>query len=849
MSSRYYCCQDFRRAEIARRPDMNGIDFIEVLDEAGMLADERQRTLFVHFVNDPSGLPLGPANVAIQGGERDAFRNPQVTDARVVIDPRSGSPRAVLVVEVDHPGDYSIYTLQLSARDEDDPQNENWIDSLDPLMRAVDFSFKVNCRSQFDCKGKPSCTPPAWQEPPINYLARDFTTLRKLVLDRMAVLMPQWRERNAADAGIALVELLAYVGDYLSYRQDAVATEAYLETARRRVSVRRHARLVDYRMHDGCNARAWVQVTVSQTLTLPRGTTFLTAVPGLEPRLVPDSEAWRTALGSGAEVFASMHPATLFPAHNALEFYTWGARQCCLPKGSCQATLRGSLPDLKPGMVLIFKEVCNPRSGNSADADTRHRHAVLLTAVETARDPIGGRFDLPPVDTPVDVTRITWAREDRLPFALCISAEKDDAHGGGYVAPVSVALGNMVLVDHGRLIAGENLGVVPQPRLEQIPSPQVDTGSGETACTRRRLETVPPRFRPVLKEAGLTQAAPYHQDRPPASAHALMHWDMAAVLPSISLRSQLDDDPPRPWQPQKELLNSAGRSEFVVEVEADGRAFARFGDGDHGARPSPGEKFTADYRIGNGVRGNVGADSILHVVSDDAAIEKVSNPLPARGGREMESIGQVRAKAPQAFRTQQRAVTLDDYASLAGAHAGVQKASASLRWTGSWHTLFISVDRTGGAPLDDAFETDLRAFMEPRRLAGHDLEIDRPRMVPLAIDMTVEVHPDYERSRVRAELLLLFSRAEGPDGRRGLFHPDNFTFGQTVYLSPLYAAAQATEGVAGVEITRFERQDAPGSKGLDDGQLTLGRFEIARLDNDPNFPGRGTFTLNLRGGR
>ena len=67
--------------------------------------------------------------------------------------------------------------------------------------------------------------------------------------------MPDWRERNPADLGVALVELLAYVGDHLSYRQDAVATEAYLGTARRRVSVRRHARLVDYRMHDGCNAR------------------------------------------------------------------------------------------------------------------------------------------------------------------------------------------------------------------------------------------------------------------------------------------------------------------------------------------------------------------------------------------------------------------------------------------------------------------------------------------------------------------------------------------------------------------------------------------------------------------
>ena len=76
--------------------------------------------------------------------------------------------------------------------------------------------------------------------------------------------MPDWAERNPADLGVALVEVLAYVADHLSYRQDAIATEAYLGTARRRVSVRRHARLVDYPMHDGCNARTWLHVRLDE---------------------------------------------------------------------------------------------------------------------------------------------------------------------------------------------------------------------------------------------------------------------------------------------------------------------------------------------------------------------------------------------------------------------------------------------------------------------------------------------------------------------------------------------------------------------------------------------------------
>src|SRR5438874_11382626 len=103
-----------------------------------------------------------------------------------------------------------------------------------------------------------------WMSPPeIDYLTKDYASFRQLMLDHLALRVPGWTERSEADLGITLVELLAYVGDYLSYYQDAIATEAYLGTARQRISVRRHARLLDYAMHDGCNARAWVQVRVT----------------------------------------------------------------------------------------------------------------------------------------------------------------------------------------------------------------------------------------------------------------------------------------------------------------------------------------------------------------------------------------------------------------------------------------------------------------------------------------------------------------------------------------------------------------------------------------------------------
>src|SRR6185295_550144 len=102
-----------------------------------------------------------------------------------------------------------------------------------------------------------------------------------------------------------------------------------------------------------------------------------------------------------------------------------------------------------------------------------------------------------------------------------------------------------------------------------------------------------------------------------------------------------------------------------------------------------------------------------------------------------ETLEEARQYAPQAFRFQQRAVTEADYAQVAERHPEVQRAAATFRWTGSWHTVFLTVDRLGGRPVDAAFEARLREHMERFRMAGYDLEVDGPRLVPL--DLALEV--------------------------------------------------------------------------------------------------------------
>jgi predicted phage baseplate assembly protein len=207
------------------------------------------------------------------------------------------------------------------------------------------------------------------------------------------------------------------------------------------------------------------------------------------------------------------------------------------------------------------------------------------------------------------------------------------------------------------------------------------------------------------------------------------------------------------WEPVRELLNSDRfAADFVVETEEDGTARIRFGDGVLGRLPAPGVDFDVTYRVGTGRSGNVGAGALTRIVTD-LPVRAVSNPLPATGGADPEPLEHARLYAPQAFRTQKRAVTEADYAMFAERHPEVQKAGATRRWTGSWYTVFITVDRVGGRDIDDAFEDELRAFLDPYRLAGHDIEIDGPAYVPLELHLTGCVAPHFARSSVKAALL------------------------------------------------------------------------------------------------
>lgn len=873
--SQVSCHSEQRRRLVRERQGWNGLDYLEVSDN--------QLGLRVYFLGKaPENITA--ANVLISGGRR--VTDIQVTAIAVERDP---APEVddYMQVFVDKFGDFSNYQLILADTDpetgrpiydgEGNHRKLRPLTGFDPRYNSLEFNFKVGCPSDLDCAPSPGCEPESGLTPDINYLAKDYGSFRQLILDRLALTMPDWQERHVPDLGITLVELLAYVGDHLSYYQDAVATEAYLDTARRRVSVRRHARLVDYRLHEGCNARALVALEVDGDYLNLKASDFY---------LITASDSYQTALKEeqvkdlakvNSLIFEPLvadpnHEIPLYQAHNAIRIYTWGDSQCCLPKGSTRATLLdpGTASPAEPEPedscrtdteapqtnaspkprdsdyqlhldtcdLLIFEEVKGPATGHPGDADPRHRQAVRLTHVERGQDPLTGQL----------LWEVEWAQEDALEFPLCISAiHREDCSP---IEDVSLARGNLVLVDHGRSVS-EQLPPVPG---EFQPADCIDH------CRPAIVRAIPTRHRVGLKYSDLTFSQPLppcrwrhccHEHVTPA--RQLLTQDPRAALPAILLTETEGPE----WTPRLDLLScDSDDRHFVVEVEEDRRAQLRFGDGDCGRMPVPGTEFVARYRLGNGNRGNLGADSISHIVFRNALPDglnfvRVRNPLPARGGIDPEPLAEARLYAPQAFKkVLKRAITPKDYSDIVQRDfAGrIQGAAARLHWTGSWYEILVALDPLDGETDPDLLE-EVACHLTRYRRIGHDLVVDWAQYVPVDLAIGVCVKPGFVRGRVKAALLDAFSDRRLIGGTTGFFHADNLGFGEGIQLSEVVARAQAVTGVAAVQVLRLQRQFEPPNGELENGILPIGPFEIAVLRQDPNFPEQGKLTLELRGGR
>jgi uncharacterized phage protein gp47/JayE len=784
-----------RRGELIKSTTLNGVDFVEV-------AAPDQKTLQVHFLNavDLKGKIV---RVEITGGEVI----PQVAvqpiqDADWLLPDAEGRPR--LRVTVAAPGDFSQYTLKLFAKVPPGP--------LDPFFDHAQFSFKALCDSQLDCQTPPApCPEVSADVPPIDYLAKDFLSFRNALSDFSALRYPEWVERSEADFVMMFLEMLAAAADDLSYTQDRIAAEAAIETASERRSLVRHARLVDYEPRPATAAQVRLQFQV-ESGPIPPGVLISASTP--------DGDTVYFETGTG------LFDKTQYAARrewNGIAAYYFDDSQKCLRAGSTDMWVAGKDLEFSVGQELLI-DTPGPTS-----ADPPRRQIIILIRIQEEKDPVFPD----PKGPPADVTHIFWGQNDAL---------RDDHN-----LDTTVVKGNLVPATQG--MRSTETFAIDQPPLSSPGLPLALVRTGPNSAAGKLV----PQYLYTLSHPPLAWLA-----QPDASAPPLPEIDLQALPPMTQ---------PEPWTWRSSLLQ-AERFEkgFTVDpvryrpvarnsdnsiscdYDSDQGDTIRFGDGMFGEIPASGTVFQVTYRTGGGTTGNVAADSITRV--QRPGILAVTNPFAAQGGSDREPAERIRRLAPQAFRASQfRAVLREDYQAAAELFPWVEKAGTVFRWTGSWLTVFTTVDPKGTEQIPVSGHIDVINLLNRYRLAGYESYVPSPKFAALDLVITACAQPDAFAGDVQAAILKALSTAKFPDGTSGFFNFDNFTFGDPLERSVLEAAIQRVPGVAGVLSVMYRRRGVtPALMSMLD-QVQVGSDEIIRVDNDPSRPERGSLKIVVKGGK
>jgi uncharacterized phage protein gp47/JayE len=262
---------------------------------------------------------------------------------------------------------------------------------------------------------------------------------------------------------------------------------------------------------------------------------------------------------------------------------------------------------------------------------------------------------------------------------------------------------------------------------------------------------------------------------------------------------------------------------FELNKDGDGVVVVNLGDGINGFLPPADLRVWAAYRIGGGDEGNVEANSII-AFAGPAGDLSITSSTEMTGGTEEETTEQIRVNAPRAYRTQNRAVTLQDYEDIALGVQGVGKANAVAN---SATSITIWVLGSQGVVASTALKTLVRQTIMPLALAGSDVTVANASLVPIDLggpttgdEVLIGVNERYVQAAVSAaveDILLAY------------LSPDNRSFGERLNVSSLYSLIRTVPGVDYVTIPVMIRQDV--TPAVTTADIILNEWEIATAGN------------------
>jgi len=233
---------------------------------------------------------------------------------------------------------------------------------------------------------------------------------------------------------------------------------------------------------------------------------------------------------------------------------------------------------------------------------------------------------------------------------------------------------------------------------------------------------------------------------------------------------------------------------FVSRYQSVSETDVLFGDGVEGTTPPTGlNNVQAHYRIGSGSGGNIAAGALTTLMDRPLGVSGVTNPQPATGGQDAQSIGDIRVNAPQTVLTLGLAVSIADYQRYASTFAGISKAYAIWIPSGLGRGVFLTVAGVDGEALPDSsptlsyLTTSLHSYGNPLIpvIAKSFLE------TLFGFSADVKYDPAHDQPTVQAAVRSAVTSAYGFANR---------TFGEGISVDGIGSIIQSVPGVIAVNV-------------------------------------------------
>jgi baseplate J-like protein len=259
---------------------------------------------------------------------------------------------------------------------------------------------------------------------------------------------------------------------------------------------------------------------------------------------------------------------------------------------------------------------------------------------------------------------------------------------------------------------------------------------------------------------------------------------------------------------------------FVTREDENNLTHVLFGDGINGARlPSGVNNVVARYRYGSGAT-TPDAGQLTVITQPWPNLKAIRNPLAVAGGADPDSPKQIRRYAPQSVLTFGRAVSAEDYETIAAQAPGVVRARSYWAWNNEEQRTLVTIYVGDDSSAVTAANTALAGADDPNR----PVLVRQARAVPVILQLALRIDPSYLPAPVIAAV-----RTALLDDDTGLFGIHVLGIGQSLYQSQIDGTCLSVPGVQAVHGFHFSRDAGAGFEELFGPRYTPGEGGFFQL--------------------